>query len=77
MARFRERFSAEYFRLMMRMLDALVASYRDWGGTAAPPTILIVDFRGVPTWTEFEILQDALRAARCPDRRRATRARCR
>ena len=57
MARFRERFSAEYFRLTNRMLDALVASYRDWGGTASPPTILIVDFHGVPTWTEFEILQ--------------------
>ena len=39
------------------MLDALMASYRDWGGTASPPTIAIVDFRDVPTWTEFEILQ--------------------
>ncbi len=39
------------------MLDALIASYREWGGTASPPTILIVDFHGVPTWTEFEILQ--------------------
>jgi uncharacterized circularly permuted ATP-grasp superfamily protein len=57
MARFRERFSADYFRLTDRMLDALIASYREWGGTASPPTILIVDFRGVPTWTEFEILQ--------------------
>jgi uncharacterized circularly permuted ATP-grasp superfamily protein len=41
------------------MLDALVASYRDWGGRAAPPTIAIVDWRHVPTWTEFEILRDA------------------
>jgi uncharacterized circularly permuted ATP-grasp superfamily protein len=57
MARFRQQFRAEYFRLGDRMLDALIASYREWGGTASPPTILIVDFHGVPTWTEFEILQ--------------------
>jgi uncharacterized circularly permuted ATP-grasp superfamily protein len=57
MERFRQQYTAEYFRLTDRMLDALVASYRDWGGTASPPTTLIVDFRGVPTWTEFEILQ--------------------
>ena len=36
-----------------------LASYREWGGTAAPPTIAIVDWRNVPTWTEFEILRDA------------------
>lgn len=57
MARFREAFEAQSFRLSPAMLDALVASYREWGGTVDPPTILIVDFRGVPTWTEFEILQ--------------------
>jgi len=39
------------------MLDALMASYRDWGGTASPPTVAIVDWREVPTWAEFEILQ--------------------
>jgi uncharacterized circularly permuted ATP-grasp superfamily protein len=39
------------------MLDALLASYREWGGTAHPPTIAIVDWREVPTWSEFEILQ--------------------
>ncbi len=42
---------------MAPMLDALMASYRDWGGTASPPTIAIVDWREVPTWAEFEILQ--------------------
>ena len=45
-----------------RMLDALLASYRDWGGTTDPPTIAIVDWREVPTWTEFEILRDAFTA---------------
>jgi uncharacterized circularly permuted ATP-grasp superfamily protein len=55
--RFRERFDARAPKLMAPMLDALLASYRDWGGTASPPVIAIVDFRGVPTWAEFEMLQ--------------------
>jgi uncharacterized circularly permuted ATP-grasp superfamily protein len=48
------------------MLDALLASYRDWGGRANPPTIAIVDWRHVPTWTEFEILRDAFIARGVP-----------
>ncbi len=56
-ARFRERYSATAPALMAPMLDALLASYREWGGSASPPTIAIVDFRGVPTWAEFEMLQ--------------------
>jgi uncharacterized circularly permuted ATP-grasp superfamily protein len=58
MARFREHFAADYFRLGDAIVDALLASYREWGGTASPPAVLIVDFRGVPTWSEFEILQN-------------------
>ena len=57
MGRFRERFEASYFRLAEAKLAALLASYRDWGGRADPPTILISDWREVPTWSEFEILQ--------------------
>ena len=55
--RFRERFDARPPKLMAPMLEALLASYRDWGGRASPPTIAIVDFRGVPTWAEFEMLR--------------------
>jgi hypothetical protein len=57
LGRFRERFEATAFSLMEPMLQALLASYREWGGTANPPTIAIVDFREVPTWAEFLILQ--------------------
>ena len=32
-------------------------SYMDWGGSASPPQIAIVDWEEVPTWSEFEILQ--------------------
>ncbi|MFL6279371.1 MAG: hypothetical protein ACJ731_04620 [Vicinamibacterales bacterium] len=48
------------------MLDALIASYRDWGGRADPPTIAIVDWREVPTWSEFEILRAAFVARGVP-----------
>ncbi len=48
------------------MLDALIACYREWGGRADPPTIAIIDWRNVPTWTEFEILRDAFMAAGVP-----------
>jgi uncharacterized circularly permuted ATP-grasp superfamily protein len=48
------------------MLDALIASYREWGGRADPPTIAIVDWREVPTWSEFEILRDAFIARGVP-----------
>ncbi len=48
------------------MLDALIASYREWGGRADPPTIAIVDWQNVPTWTEFEILRDTFVARGVP-----------
>jgi len=57
MARFREKFRTRTYPLMASILEALLASYREWGGTASPPQIAIVDWRGVPTWSEFEILQ--------------------
>lgn len=57
MQRFAERHTVRKFPLMKQLLAALLESYREWGGTASPPTIAIVDWREVPTWTEFEILQ--------------------
>jgi hypothetical protein len=59
MARFREGRRVRFNPTMAPLLEALVASYRDWGGTAQPPVMAIVDWRNVPTWTEFEILRDA------------------
>jgi hypothetical protein len=66
MARFRQRFAASYFRLSTHLLDALLASYAEWGGTASPPTVLITDFREVPTWSEFLILKDRFEARGVP-----------
>jgi uncharacterized circularly permuted ATP-grasp superfamily protein len=66
MAGFRERFAARFARPVDALLDALVASYREWGGTASPPRMAIVDWREVPTFSEFEILRDAFTALGVP-----------
>jgi uncharacterized circularly permuted ATP-grasp superfamily protein len=66
MARFRERFDARAYQLSGAILEALLESYREWGGTASPPTVLITDWREVPTWSEFEILRDRFVARGIP-----------
>src|SRR6185503_3343080 len=66
MARFRERFDARMYTPEAMLLDALVASYREWGGTASPPLMAIVDWKEVPTYSEFEILRDAFIASGVP-----------
>lgn len=66
MARFRAGRDVRHHQTIEPLLAALLESYREWGGRASPPTIAIVDFRGVPTWTEFEILQEAFVRAGVP-----------
>ena len=66
MARFRKGRRVSFRRNIPSLLDALVASYREWGGRAVPPTIAIVDWRDVPTWSEFELLHDAFQDAGVP-----------
>jgi uncharacterized circularly permuted ATP-grasp superfamily protein len=59
MTRFREARTVTYHRTIPPLLEALLDSYREWGGHERAPTIAIVDWREVPTWTEFELLRDA------------------
>jgi uncharacterized circularly permuted ATP-grasp superfamily protein len=66
MARFRKTRQVRHHKVIDGQLEGLIASYREWGGTAKPPNIAIVDWREVPTWTEFEILRDAFTAAGIP-----------
>ena len=66
MARFRAQQDARLYRPVHALLPALVASYREWGGTADPPQMAIVDWREVPTYSEFELLRDAFSAAGVP-----------
>jgi len=66
MSAFRRTHRVRFNATIEPMLDALIASYREWGGRAEPPTIAIVDWREVPTWSEFEILQAAFTARGVP-----------
>jgi len=66
MREFRGSHELRYRRTIEPLLDALLDSYREWGGRAQPPTMAIVDWREVPTWTEFEILRDAFVALGIP-----------
>jgi len=65
-ARFADRFDIRMYRPVEQLLAALVASYRDWGGAASPPTMAIVDWSDVPTYSEFEMLRDAFSALGVP-----------
>jgi hypothetical protein len=57
MAQFAKRYAVHGYPLSAKLLDALVLSYIDWGGKSKRPQIAIVDWKGVPTWSEFEILK--------------------
>ena len=57
MAQFNRKYETHSYPLSAKLLDALILSYLDWGGSSAKPQIAIVDWEGVPTWSEFEILQ--------------------
>ena len=57
MAQFAKRYEVHRYSLSAKLLEALLQSYRDWGGTAQKPEIAIVDWEEVPTWSEFEILR--------------------
>ena len=66
MRTFREGRRVRFNATIEPMLDALIASYREWGGTSDPPTMAIVDWQNVPTWSEFEILREAFVARGVP-----------
>ncbi len=57
MEKFVKLFDVHTYPLSAKLLDALVMSYLDWGGVNKRPQIAIVDWKEVPTWSEFEILQ--------------------
>jgi uncharacterized circularly permuted ATP-grasp superfamily protein len=58
MSEFQKSYEIHSYPLSAKLLDALVTSYLDWGGTTKRPQMLITDWREVPTWTEFEILRE-------------------
>jgi hypothetical protein len=54
---FEKSFEVHSYPLGAKLLDALVQTYVDWGGTTHKPQMAIVDWKEVPTWSEFEILK--------------------
>src|SRR5256712_12267604 len=57
MGKFAQMYEVQSYPLSAKLLDALVLSYLDWGGSSRKPQIAIVDWEDVPTVSEFEILQ--------------------
>lgn len=57
MGQFAKKYEVHKYPLSAKLLDALILTYLDWGGSAQRPQIAIVDWEEVPTWSEFEILQ--------------------
>src|SRR5215472_6917118 len=57
MKEFAKAFEIHSYPLSAKLLDALIATYLDWGGSSKRPQMLITDWREVPTWSEFEILK--------------------
>src|SRR2546427_1164741 len=66
MRRLREDVDARMYRPVDVLLDALVASYREWGGTARPPQIALVDWEDVPTFSAVELRRGAVAARARP-----------
>jgi hypothetical protein len=58
MKEFLERYAHWTPRPHRRLLSALDSTYREWGGRAQRPQIAIVDWEGVSTASEFEILRE-------------------
>lgn len=66
MGQFARKYEVGRYALSGKLLEALLQSYRDWGGSAQKPQIAIVDWESVPTWSEFEILQARFEGAGIP-----------
>jgi len=66
MKEFAKAFAVHSYSLSARLLDALIGTYSDWGGTSLRPQMLITDWKEVPTWSEFEILKERFEAMRVP-----------
>jgi circularly permuted ATPgrasp domain protein len=58
MEKFQERFRLHRFRARDRLLETLVACYREGGGNETDPTIAIVDYEDVPTRMEHHLFRD-------------------
>ena len=58
MQKFQERWALRPFQARQRLLDTLLACYREAGGRQEHPTIAIVDYGDVPTRTEHHLFRE-------------------
>ena len=58
MQKFQERWTLRRFHARQRLLDTLLACYREAGGRQEHPTIAIVDYEDVPTRTEHHLFRE-------------------
>ena len=66
MKKFSKQFEVHGYTLSEKLLDALIATYLEWGGGSQRPQMAIVDWREVPTWSEFQILKERFEKMRVP-----------
>ena len=66
MKQFAKEFEVHSYPLSAKLLDALIQTYREWGGPHERPQMLITDWKEVPTWSEFQILKERFEALRVP-----------
>ena len=52
-----EQYQLRQFSPEKHLLDTLMSTYREWGGTGVP-NIAILDWEGLPTADEFVLLRD-------------------
>ena len=61
MRAFRKRFRLRRLPVQLRQVAVMLRAFREWG-RGAKPTVAIVDWKGLPTVSEFEMFRDRLAA---------------
>jgi glutathionylspermidine synthase len=65
MASFARRYRLRQFSPVERLLETLLITYREWGGSGVP-NIAILDWKNLPTSSEFVLLQERFSAHGVP-----------
>jgi hypothetical protein len=65
MTNFAERYRLRQFSPVERLLETLLVTYREWGGVGVP-NVSILDWKDLPTQSEFVLLQEHFRAQGVP-----------
>jgi len=65
MAKFARRYRLRQFSPVKRLLETLLSTYREWGG-ADVPNVAILDWKDLPTSSEFVFLQEHFSAHGVP-----------